>query len=48
MSKDDLKTLREYLDKNLAKGFIRLFILLAGVPVVFILKKDRVERTTTK
>ena len=48
ISKDDLKTLREYLDKNLAKGFIRPSILLVRALVVFALKKDRAGGTTTK
>jgi hypothetical protein len=48
MSKDDLKTLREYLDKNLTKGFIRPSTSLVGAPIVFVPKKDRAGGTTAK
>ena len=40
ISKEDLRILREYLNKNLIKGFIRELILVAGVLVLFIKKKD--------
>ncbi len=40
----DLRTLREYLDENLKKGFIRLLALLVGSPVLLVLKKDRKKR----
>jgi hypothetical protein len=40
----DLGTLREYLDENLKKGFIRLLALLIGSPVLLVLKKDRKKR----
>jgi hypothetical protein len=44
MSKADLRILREYLNENLEKGFIRLLTLLAGSPVLFIPKKDSKKR----
>ena len=44
MSVDDLRTLKEYIDENLAKGFIRELILLAGSPILFVSKKDRLQR----
>ena len=40
LSAKELKALRDYLDKNLAKGFIRLSTSLAGYLILFILKKD--------
>ena len=42
--KINLETLREYINKNLKKEFIRLLNLLAGSPVLFILKKNRKKR----
>jgi hypothetical protein len=40
----DLRTLREYLNENLKKEFIRLLTLLVGSPVLFIPKKDSKKR----
>ena len=40
----DLGTLREYINENLKKGFIRLSSLLAGSPILFVLKKDGKKR----
>ena len=40
----DFGILREYINKNLRKGFIRLLNLLAGSPVLFVSKKDRKKR----
>ncbi|OBT81090.1 hypothetical protein VE02_10362 [Pseudogymnoascus sp. 03VT05] len=36
----ELKVLKEYINDNLAKGFIKPSTLLAGSPVLFVLKKD--------
>jgi hypothetical protein len=44
MSEADLRTLREYIDKNLKKEFIRLLNLLAGSPILFILKKNKKKK----
>jgi hypothetical protein len=44
MLEADLRILREYFNKNLEKGFIRLLTLLAGSPVLFIPKKDGKKR----
>jgi hypothetical protein len=44
MSEADLRILREYLNKNLEKGFIRLSTSLVGSPVLFIPKKDSKKR----
>jgi hypothetical protein len=40
MSERELEELRNYLKKNLAKGFIRELQLLARFPVLFVPKKD--------
>ena len=40
LSEKELKTLREYLDENLARGFIRKSESPAGYPILFALKKD--------
>lgn len=40
LSQAELKALREYLDDNLAKGFIRKSESPAGAPVLFTAKKD--------
>jgi hypothetical protein len=40
MLERELKELRKYLKKNLAKGFIRELQLLARFPVLFVPKKD--------
>jgi hypothetical protein len=40
MLEQELKELRKYLKKNLAKGFIRELQLLARFPVLLLLKKD--------
>ncbi len=44
MSEADLRTLREYLDENLKKGFIRPLTSLAGSLVLLVLKKDGKKR----
>ena len=36
----ELKVLKEYIDDNLAKGFIRPSTSSAGSPVLFVPKKD--------
>ena len=41
LSEKQLKALREYLDDNLAKGFIQKSESSAAYPILFILKKDR-------
>jgi hypothetical protein len=40
MSEPESKALREYIDENLAKGFIRHSKSSAGAPVLFVKKKD--------
>ena len=40
LSETELKALREYLDKNLKKGFIRPSTSPAGYPILFVPKKD--------
>jgi hypothetical protein len=40
LSEKELKTLREYLDENLARGFIRKSESPAGYLILFALKKD--------
>lgn len=40
LSEKELKTLREYLDENLARGFIRKSESPAGYPILFAPKKD--------
>ena len=37
----ELAVLKEYINKNFKKGFIRESILKAGALVLFILKKDK-------
>jgi hypothetical protein len=44
MSEADLRTLREYLDENLKKGFIRPSTSPAGSPVLLVPKKDGKKR----
>jgi hypothetical protein len=44
MSEADLRTLREYFNENLKKGFIRLSTSPAGSPVLFVPKKDSKKR----
>jgi Reverse transcriptase (RNA-dependent DNA polymerase)/RNase H-like domain found in reverse transcriptase len=44
MSEADLGTLREYIDENLKKGFIRPSNSPAGSPVLFVPKKDGKKR----
>ena len=39
-SQDELATLKEYIDENLAKGFIRHSKSPAGAPILFVKKKD--------
>jgi hypothetical protein len=44
LTEDELEELQRYLDDNLAKGYIRPSILLAGYPVIFVLKKNRMRQ----
>ena len=44
LSETKLKALREYLDKNLKKGFIQPSTSLAGYPILFVPKKDGKQR----
>jgi hypothetical protein len=45
LSEEKLKLLREYLDENLAKGFIRKSASPVVVPIFFVLKKgDKKDR----
>ena len=37
----ELEVLRQYLDKILEKKWIKSFISLIGVPILFVLKKDK-------
>ena len=41
MSETELAVLKEYIDKNFVKGFIKESILRAGALVLFVLKKDK-------
>jgi hypothetical protein len=40
LSRNELAALQDYLDKNLAKNFIRHFKSSAGIPILFVKKKD--------
>ena len=40
LSQDELATLKEYIDENLAKGFIRHSKSLASASIIFVKKKD--------
>ena len=40
LSIPDLKALREWLDENLSKGFIRASLSPGGVPILFVKKSD--------
>ena len=40
LSQNELATLKEYIDENLAKGFIRHSKSPAGAPILFVKKKD--------
>lgn len=40
LSEPELKALRDYLDENLAKGFVRPSSSPAGAPILFVNKKD--------
>ena len=40
LSQDELAILKEYIDENLAKGFIRHSKSPAGTPILFVKKKD--------
>ena len=44
ISETDLGILKEYINENLKKGFIRLLSLLVRSPVLFIPKKDKKKR----
>ncbi len=44
MSKDQLKEVRTYLDKNLKRGFIRPSKSLTGYPILFVSKKNGTKR----
>ena len=44
MLKLDLRTLKEYININLRKRFIRLLISLAASLVLFILKKNSIKQ----
>ena len=46
MLEEDLRTLKEYITKNLKKGFIHLLNLLVGSLELFILKKDKTKQLT--
>ena len=37
----ELEVLHQYLDKTLEKGWIRPFISLVRIPILFMLKKDK-------
>jgi hypothetical protein len=41
MSETKLAVLKEYINKNLKKGYIREFTLMAKALVLFVLKKDK-------
>ena len=41
MLETELAVLKEYINKNLKKGFIKESILKAGALVLFVLKKDK-------
>jgi hypothetical protein len=41
LSQTELAALREYIDKNLSKNFIRHSKSSAGAPILFVKKKDR-------
>ena len=41
LTKDKLRALKEFIQENLQKGYIRLSQLLVGYLVLFILKKNR-------
>ena len=40
LSIPELKALREWLDENLSKGFIRASLSPAGAPILFVKKSD--------
>jgi hypothetical protein len=44
MSADNLRTLKEYIDINLAKGFIRELSSKARVLILFVLKSNGKKR----
>jgi len=41
---NDLRILKEYINENLAKGFIRVLVLLVKSLMLFIPKKNRIKR----
>ena len=41
LSIPELKALKEWLDENLSKGFIRAYLLPAGAPILFVKISDR-------
>jgi hypothetical protein len=48
MSPGELKELKEYLDSNLRRGYIRPSTSEAGYPVIFVPKKDKQGKWTKK
>jgi hypothetical protein len=44
MLEDNLRTLREYIDKYLTKGYIKELKSSAGAPTLFLLKADSIPR----
>jgi hypothetical protein len=40
LSENELKVLRDYLDKNLVKAYIQRSINSVDAPILFVLKKD--------
>jgi hypothetical protein len=40
LSENELKILKNYLNKNLERGYIQRSINLAGAPILFVFKKD--------
>lgn len=44
LAQDDLRTLKQWIDENLAKGFIRESTSPYGAPILFVPKKDGTKR----
>ena len=40
LNESQLETLKKYINDNLKKVYIKRLILLIGVPILFVLKKD--------